>query len=151
MSDERSFRRLSALSASGSSARVLNLPWAHKTHADAPDALQPPLFHNKILNRAIILKHRLRAHELENAPPDRVVVTKVLIPIDANDLRHGAHTFLCGQRDLEAALPDLLGPGLEPGSRDRTLLQVLDELPSLDPFLLREHLKLHGIRAGDGY
>jgi len=151
MADERSFRRLSALSASGSSARVLNLPWAHRTHANAPGALQPPLFHNRLLNRAIILKHRLRAHELENAPPDRSVVTKVLIPIDANDLRHGAHSFLCGQRDLEAALPDLLGPGLEPGSRDRILLSVLDELPSLDPFLLREHLKRRGIEAGDGY
>ncbi|HTJ58276.1 MAG TPA: hypothetical protein VL418_12005 [Devosiaceae bacterium] len=151
MVEQRSIRRLSALAASGSSARVLNLPWVHKAHGHAPEALQPPLFHNRLLNRAIILKHRLRAHELENAPPGRSVVTKVLIPIDATDLRHGAHSFLCGQRDLEAALPDLLGPGLEPGSRDRRLLTVLDELPSLDPFLLREHLKLHGIQAADGY
>ncbi len=151
MFEERSVRRLTALAASGSSARVLNLPWVHKTHEHEPDALRPPLFQNKLLNRAIILKHRLRAHELDNAPPGRSVVTKVLIPIDASDLRHGAHSFFCGQRDMEAALPDLLGPGLEPGSQDRLLLSLLDELPSLDPFLLREHLKLHGIQPADAY
>jgi hypothetical protein len=146
---DRTLRRLNALAESGSSARVLNLPWAHSIHQ--PEAMEPPLFRNKLLNRAIILKHRVRAHEFEEAPEGRSVVTKIIIPIDTTDLRRGAHWFFYGRRDMDASLPEMLGPGVEKGSQDRLILELLDQLPSLDPFLLREQLKLHGIEAGEGY
>lgn len=149
MALDRTIRRLNALAESGSSARVLNLPWAHSIHQ--PEALEPPLFKNKLLNRSIILKHRVRAHEFEEAPEHRSVVTKIIIPIDATDLRRGAHWFFYGRRDMDSALPEMLGPGVEKGSQDRLILDLLDQLPSLDPFLLREQLKLHGIAPGEGY
>jgi hypothetical protein len=151
LSQDRTLRRLNSLAESGSSARVLNLPWAHSAHQLQPEAMEPPLFKNKLLNRAIILKHRVRAHEFEEAPEGRSVVTKVIIPIDATDLRRGAHWFFYGKRDMDVSLPEMLGPGVERGSQDRQILELLDQLPSLDPFLLREQLKLHGIEAGEGY
>jgi len=149
VAQDRTLRRLNALAESGSSARVLNLAWAHTKQE--PSALDPPLFKNKLLNRSIILKHRVRAHELDEAPEGRSVVTKIMIPIDATDLRRGAHWFFYGRRDMDASLPEMLGPGVEKGSRDRLILDLLDQLPSLDPFLLREQLRLHGITPGDGY
>ncbi len=87
-----------------------------------------------MLNRSIILKHRLRPHEYQNFPSPRPTVTKVLIPIDGTDLRSGAHSFFIGQAGFEAMAEQAFGNDLRPGSRDRQLLDLIDNLPSLDPF-----------------
>ncbi len=51
----------------------------------------------------------------------------------------GRYVFI-GQRGYEAILTELLGEGLS-RMEDRKTLDVLGEIPSFDPFLLREHLK----------
>jgi hypothetical protein len=151
-STDRSLRRLTTLERSASTARVLNLLATHKRDPDDLELLAQPFFENRILNRSIILKHRLRPHEqIEFAAPSASTVTKVLIPIDQTDLRAGARSFFVGQSNFEDLLDHAFGSDLKAGARDRRVLDLLAELPSLDPFLLRERMRANDLHAARGY
>ena len=151
MEADRGTRRLTALQHSASTARVLNLMATHRKAPDDRELTTNPFFTNKLLNRSIILKHRLRPHEYADFATPRPTMTKVLLPIDVTDLRHGAHSFFLGQDRFDSLLNETFGDDLKPGSRDRTVLDLIDNLPSLDPFLLREHLRGSEIEPARGY
>ncbi|MGZ3313602.1 MAG: hypothetical protein ACXU8Q_05510 [Caulobacteraceae bacterium] len=137
---------------SASTARVLNLLATHKRDPADLELAAQPFFENRILNRSIILKHRLRPHEqLEFGAPSVSTVTKVLIPIDQTDLRAGARSFFVGQSNFEDLLDHAFGADLRPCGRDRRVLDLLAELPSLDPFLLRERMRANDLHAARGY
>ena len=141
METDRSVRRLTALRETGSTARILNLTAIHRKHRLDPDFLDAPFFTQRLLNRSIILKHRLRPSEYGLFLTPKPTATKILIPIDSEDLRAGAHFAFVGQRNFEEVMTAAFGDGLKGGSRDRTVLDLIDSLPSLDPFLLREQLR----------
>lgn len=98
-----------------------------------------------MLNRSIILKHRLRTNELDLFEEQRSVVTKIILPMDRNDLRIGGQYIFLGQKGEDVALSYLTNDGTPEGARDRKTLMVLDHLPSFDPFLVREHLRRQGL------
>ena len=151
MENDRSIRRLTALERSASTARVLNLLSNHRRAPDDEELNRNPFFENRILNRSIVLKHRLRAHELAQFSSGATTVTKILIPIDQRDLRSGARSFFIGQNDFEDLVNEAFGGSLKPGTRDRRTLDVLAGLPSLDPFLLREQLRANDLNPARGY
>jgi hypothetical protein len=147
----RSVRSLERLERSASTARVLNLRAVARLKGGDPDYLAHPLFQNATLNASIIVKHRLRVDELEQFGAPRGVATKILIPIDANDLRLGARYVFIGQRQFERALFDAFGLVAGDDNRDLRVLEILDETPTLDPFLLREQLRRHGLEPARCY
>ncbi|MEO6339157.1 MAG: hypothetical protein ABIO39_03875 [Caulobacteraceae bacterium] len=151
MDNDRSVRRLTDLAQSASTARVLNLVAIHTKLGEDPELAAAPFFKNRLLDRSIILKHRLRPHEYGDFATPRPSVTKVLIPIDTNDLRAGAHSFFVGQKDFDQIATSVFGDDLKPGSRDRRVLDLIDGLPSLDPFLLRENLRSNDIEPARAY
>jgi hypothetical protein len=151
MDNDRSVRRLTALVESASTARVLNLLATHRRLGDDPDLLKAPFFANKLLNRGIILKHRVRPHEAAHFGAPRSNATKILIPIDTADLRSGARTVFVGQKDFDRVVRSVFGEDLTPGSADRRILDLIDGLPSFDPFLLREHLRASDVTPAPGY
>jgi hypothetical protein len=151
MEPDRGLRRLTALEQSASSSRVLNLLSTHRKSPRDLDLQNNPMFRNRILNRSIIVKHRLRPDEYSSFIQPRPTVTKVMIPIDGTDLRSGAHSFFVGQTGFEAIVENNFGEDLRVGSRDRQVLDLLDALPSLDPFLLREYLRKNGFEPARGY
>ncbi len=140
MNADRTIRRLTNLSRSASTARVLNLHEVNNRFI-FDSILCEPFFKNPVLNRSIILKHTIRPAELELFEGRSGVATKVLIPIDESDLRAGAHCFFVGERAFEGIAEELFNQALRAGSRDRIVLDLMDQLPSLDPFLLRENLR----------
>ena len=148
---DRTIRRLTALQQSASTARVLNLLTVHRRNPNDPDLIAYPFFQSRLMDRAIILKHRLRPHEYGLFTSPRPTATKILIPIDGADLRAGARSAFVGQKDFSAALESVFGDDLRQGSRDRRVLDLVDELPSLDPFLLREHLRANGVEPARTY
>lgn len=151
METDRSVRRLTALEQSASTARVLNLLATHRKFPNDADLAQAPMFRNVLLDRSIILKHRLRPHEYNYFVSPRPTATKVLIPIDGSDLKAGARAFFVGQKDFDSVAETAFGADLRQGSPDRRVLELLDALPSLDPFLLREHLRANGIEPARAY
>ena len=148
---DRTVRSLIALEESASTARVLNLVAARRQAKLDPSMNERPFFENSNLNGSIIVKHRLRPHELDLFHQPLSATTKIMAPIDATDLKLGARYLMVGQKDFDQAAFEMFGEGMRPGRRDRQVLDLIDELPSLDPFLLREHLKRNGIEPARRY
>ena len=151
MAADRSFRSLTALT-SASTSRVLNLLAISQAHGDKEGYQRNPLFSSPHLNTAIIVKHRLRSDETSLFATQRAVGTKVIIPFEASNLRAGGKSLMVGQRGYESLLREVChyGERYDP-SRDMKVLELLDRIPSLDPFLLREHLRSNEISPDSCY
>jgi hypothetical protein len=150
-SADRSVRSLLHLQASASTARTLNLIAVWERHGEEAEYRRKPFFEHPVLNRSIIVKHRLRANERDAFKDERSGATKIILPIDGTDLRLGARAFFIGQRGYENLLDELYGGDDVALRRDAPLLKLVDTLPSLDPFLMRERLKKGGFNPARCY
>jgi len=146
---DRAIRNLAHLRRSASTARVLNLLKVSTEHGHEADWRERPIFRTPALNRALIIKHRLRRDELDSFHLRRQVATKVVIPIDSEDLKTGGRFVFVDQRSFERMMQEAFG--LDPDHQDIKTLRLMDVLPSLDPFLLREQLKRAGIEPAPCY
>ncbi len=144
-------RSLASLDNVISSSRVLNLNNIYKKNRVSSDYRQKPLFSNIQLNRAIILKHRLRPGERAEFTDGRSVATKILFPLDPMEIKLGAQYLFVGQKDFEGRLCEILGERTLNLAGDLVILQLLDSIPSLDAYLLRQFLERGGIRPADCY
>lgn len=146
-------RDLSLIRASGSTARVLNLALTYERFGETEDYKAKPLFRNARLNRALIVKHVLRAHERDLFTRPSTSATKVILPYAAAELELGGVSFMVGESRFERLLRDAVG-GYENEAdfqADAELLRVLGGLPSFDPFLMRERLRTMGIDPARAY
>ena len=153
---DRAIRSLTHLKRSASTARVLNLLHVWEENGPGPDGVmrdpawaERPMFRTPALNRAIIIKHRLRRDEIDLLPGRRHVATKVLMPIDSADLKTGGRYLFVDQTNFERSLKEVFG--LRNGHEDIETLRLIDKLPSLDPFLLREQLRRGGVDPAPCY
>ena len=151
MAVDRSVRSLSALEGA-SSSRVLNLIAIGQANIDNEKHKNAPLFLSPVLNRSLVLKHRLRADEVDFFTNRRALVTKIIIPFERTDLKFGGRSLFVGQRGFDELLHDV-GNYKEKVDmkRDLDVLRLIDGVPSLDPFLLREHLRCHDILPDSSY
>ncbi|MEO8301244.1 MAG: hypothetical protein ABI608_05595 [Rhizomicrobium sp.] len=148
---DRTFRCLSTLN-TASSSRVLNLAAIDQAQTGNENHGKAPLFISKVLNSAIILKHRLRADEVDLFAQPRVQATKIIVPFQKTNLRSGGQSIFIGQKGFAKSLADI-GRYKDPADikRDLDVLRLFDKVPSLDPFLLREYLRDNGIRPDASY
>lgn len=144
------YRSLLALTQTASSSRVLNLNYPRAPLPD-PNSGEKPFFASRALNRAIIIKHRMRAHEAELAGGSLRTATKVVIPLVADDLKLGGQAFFVNQRGYRDLVASFNENSPEDAERDLRLLNLLDDLPSLDPFLLKELLDRNGFKIDPSY
>ena len=148
---DRSIRSLVNLKTNASTTRTLNLLAVWRLHGETQAYGERPFFHSSMLNRSIIVKHRLRRDELDLFRTPRHVATKVILPLDHADLRIGGRSFFVGQHDYNRLVTETSLQGEAKGLRDDRLLQHLDSLPSLEPFLLRERLREAGYLPAQCY
>lgn len=148
MSD-RSIRNLAHLHRSASTARVLNLHRVALDYGQTDAWRERPIFRNSALNRALLIKHRLRRDEIDLFNLRRHVATKIVVPIDAAELGAGGRAIFVDQRGFERGMQDIFG--LAEDHPDLVILRLMDKLPSLDPFLLREQLSRHGVEPASCY
>src|SRR5689334_22660055 len=138
---DRSVRYLSALGGS-STPRVLNLAACAATRGSHGGQTPRHLIQSPVIGHAILVKHRVRAHE-EFLFGHRIDLgTKVIVPADPADLSLGGESFFVDQRGFSGKLREIgryPNGGLE---GDSEILQRISELPSLDLFLVREHLQM---------
>jgi hypothetical protein len=146
-------RDLSLIRASGSTARVLNLALVYERHGETEDYNQKPLFKNKQLNRALLLKHALRPHERDLFERPVKTVTKVILPYSVKELELGGVSIFVGERRYEKMLRDSAGRDQDAAAfeSDLDLLRTLAALPSFDPFLMRERLRHAGVEPARCY
>jgi len=135
-------RDLSLIRASGSTARVLNLALTFERFGDSDEFRQSPLFQCEPLNRALIVKHALRPHERALFEHPTEHATKIIFPFSPTELGLGGTSVLLGETQFEKIFRSIVGDGVDPNALDvdMELLHLLNEVPSFDPFLLREQL-----------
>ncbi len=68
--------------------------------------------------------------------------------MDRGDLKAGGRWAFVGERGYDSILAQLIGEVGVDGAVDKKTLEALDQIPSFDPFLLREHLRRTGCRRG---
>ena len=145
-SNERIYRSLRGLEKTASTSRVLNLAALAVRHAGNPEHSAAPLFKSPVLNGSVLLKHRLRVDEVDLFEGLARTSTKLIVPFDKADLSLGGRTVFVGEKGWLPILSELRG-GSDDVMRDVEILEAIDQLPSLDPFLLREHLKRRGFEV----
>ncbi|HVW74531.1 MAG TPA: hypothetical protein VHC39_12900 [Rhizomicrobium sp.] len=151
MGADRTFRSLASLS-TASTSRVLNLLAISRSHGENKEFTQNAMFSSPMLNSAIILKHRLRADEVDLMLSSRCIGTKVIIPFEKTDLRSGGKSLIVGQKGYEEMLREAGHYGERYDiDHDLKVLRLLDQIPSLDPFLLREHLRTNDVNPDARY
>jgi hypothetical protein len=150
LSNDRTTRFLSALDGA-STSRVLNLRQIARAHAKDPDHAAKPLFLSAIVNSSFILKHRIRGDETFLFSSTRSSGTKLIIPFDPSDLRTGGRAIFVDQRGFAENLRAAGHYTDDKLERDMLVLRLLNAVPSLDPFLLREHLRNHEIDVAPCY
>ena len=150
MQHKAAVRSLAALR-EASSARVLNLLAVKRVHGQTDEYKRKPFFESPVLNGSILLKHRLRPDDYFLFLEPTTNATKILLPLDKGDLRLGGTSFFYGQRGYMEVMRELGRYGGGSMERDLKTLEVLNELPSLDPFLVHERFQLEGIDVADCY
>ena len=133
------------------SSRLLDLSQIHKRWSQFQDHAERPLFENRILNRAIILKYTPRPGELFEYAERRVKSTKILFPLDRDDLSLGSFSGLVGQKDFSRMMSRHLDGSDRLSERDERVMGLIDQLPTLDPFLLHAMLKSNGVEVCQVY
>lgn len=147
---DRTIRLLCALEAATTS-RVLNLRHIARVHAQDSEHGAMPLFLSPVINTAFVVKHRIRTDEEYLFPSTRAAGTKIIVPFDLQDLRAGGHSFFVDQRGFVDLLRRAGHYSDDKFERDIQVLHLLNAIPSLDPFLLREHLRNHKIEVAACY
>jgi hypothetical protein len=83
------------------------------------------------------------------------VTTKIILPIDPDDLSLGGASFMLSERMAGRILEDKLGlkrKSEEPRVvRDLKLLEILDSLATLDPFIVRERFAVDGYKLPEAF
>jgi hypothetical protein len=133
------------------SSRLLNLSMIQMRWGEWEDHAARPLFEHRILNRAIIMKCTPRPGELFEYAERRIKSTKVMFPLDRHDLSLGSFSGLVGQKDFSRIMARHLGGPDHLSERDEWVLALMDQLPTLDPFLLYARLKSSGLDVSQLY
>jgi hypothetical protein len=118
----------------------------------AADAAAVPFFRNKILNNLVLIKDTIPEEVLQART--RAIGTKLYFPFNEGDIYEGGRTIFVHDRRLEQALADTFGEGAfskEALEEDVRILTLLDKLPSLDPFLLKDAFLNAGIKVNEAY
>lgn len=147
----RDVRSLANLGDTASTSRVLNLSQVYATSAREKDYQLKPFFRDSQLNKCILVKHTLRSNERELFTRIRRTATKIILPFDVSDLKLGGRSIMVNQIGFDHFCRSYLNSDETISSNDVQVLKLLDQLPSLDPFLVREHLSRNGYRPGACY
>lgn len=133
------------------SSRVLNLCRIHQEWRDVEDYALHPLFENKALNKSIVIKQAVTAHESMHIRKGKMRATKLLFPLDRGDYSLGGLYLFVGQNNFSNELAKHFSGAHRLSDRDEEVLHMLDELPTLDPFLLYALLKSNDLHVSEVY
>ena len=115
----------------------------------SPFFFKMPKMHGLILIKEAILDH------LRRGPDDPVVGMKLYFPYNQEDVYEGGRSVYFHESNLSLVLNEQFGlKGVEANDdlrHDMRMLEILDGLPSLDGFLMRDQLEIAGLPANDNY
>lgn len=127
------------------SARVLNL-LAPTVTLEAETQNPPGLpFRHADLNRSYVIKETDDQAIARGKRGDATLTTKLFFPFNREKPQEGGHSIVLSNDNYESMLKDFMAfdPDKNPesGEHDRAMLKIIRELPSLDPFLLKDQFE----------
>ncbi|ESQ91174.1 hypothetical protein ABAC460_06325 [Asticcacaulis sp. AC460] len=147
----RDVRNLANLGETASTSRVLNLSQIYLSSSKEKEYQLRPFFRDSQMNKAILVKHTLRANERDQFSRSRRTATKIILPFDPLDLKLGGRSIFVNQMGFDSFCRNYFNTDDISGNTDVQVLRLLDASPSLDPFLVREHLSRNGFKPGACY
>lgn len=151
VASSRDVRNLANLGETASTSRVLNLAQISLDSARDKEYQLKRFFRDSQLNKCILVKHTLRANERDLFGRSKRTATKIILPFDVSDLKLGGRSIFVNQVGFDAFCRAFFNIDDIHSNSDVQLLRLLDQLPSLDPFLVREHLSRNGYKPGACY
>ena len=119
----------------------------HQLLAANPDALQ--FFRNKQLNTILLIKDSVPVEQGAGG-----IGTKIYFPFNNNDIYEGGRTIFVTDPHLKKCITEQFGENAlnkEALDEDLKILHILDHLPSLDPFLLKDVFQRRNIPMNNDY
>lgn len=132
------------------SSRVFNVNEMTR-RIQAKDPAAQLFFRNKPLNTVVLIKDTVPASERNGG---RHTGTKLYFPFDDNNIYEGGRSIFIHDSSVRQAIVGKLGKETvqqDVLEEDMKILRVLDKLPSLDPFLMKDVFRLEGIAMNDAY
>lgn len=112
----------------------------------------PAFFRTKALNNIVVIKDTVP--ESERRLLGSSVGTKLYFPFNEQDIYEGGRTIFLHGKGIDRAIEDYCGEGAitkESLAADLAILNVLNQLPSLDPFLMKDAFLRAGIDIHEAY
>jgi hypothetical protein len=114
-----------------------------------------PLFHTRELNRAILVKEARPNPATSRYKVRKSVGTKLYLPYNIDNIYEGGKSVFIDDPLIEAILRDHAGLNLDTGGAeaeaDYEILKLMEDIPSLDPFLVKDKLEIEGHKVNDHY
>ncbi|MAJ63274.1 MAG: hypothetical protein CL558_08290 [Alphaproteobacteria bacterium] len=116
----------------------------------------PLFFENLGLNYTIFIKDMNPAYSHgDEDSPEKPIGMKIYVPFDTDNVYAGGKSIFASDRGFRNAITEVIGEGnhIRPESiaRDLRLIEILDSMPALDPFLVRDMMISHGIEIDERY
>ena len=118
----------------------------------AKDAAAPTFFRNKPLNAVVLIKDTIPEDQRRGAAS--AIGTKLYFPFNENEIYEGGRTIFVHDSHLHQAIAEAFGQGAlsdEALAEDMRILGILNKLPSLDPFLMKDVFLREGVTINDAY
>lgn len=145
--------QLSRMLQAGSS-RVFNCAALHRNVLAEGGAPGQFLFKTRDLNNAIFMKETYPDDGMRESA-SKPVGTKIFFSYSEKADLDGGRSIFLNDRNLRTALQFQAGmsdsPESEEAEADLKILRILDDLPSVDPFLFRERMEAEGFDPHPGY
>lgn len=133
------------------SPRVFNCnAMTRRVFAANPQA--EPFFHNKPLNMTVLIKDAAPEDDRRSGAPP--VGTKIYFPFNETNIYEGGRTIFLHDRHLEPSIIGQYGEGAiakDALAYDMRILRILEKIPSLDPFLLKDIFLRNDMKINDAY
>ena len=142
------------------STRVLNclLIGDRISQSSSPQGL---LFQHRFLNKAILVKDREQTQKDNKTSSGRShggrnrIGLKMYFPFEPKDIYSGGQSIFFDPEHFQKTLIDTFGniEGMKPDdyARDQKILTALQDIPTLDPFLVRDKLTSEGLQVDSRY
>jgi hypothetical protein len=146
-------RYLKPILDSGSS-RVFNCnDIVHKLERENVE--NPYIFKNRSMHNMVLIKEALARDDMRH-PQGFAIGTKLYVPYNNADVYEGGRSIFLHSPHLLQVFQEQFGvrdegDKAEGLAHDLRILNTLDELPSLDGFLMRDALELEGIAVNEHY
>ena len=115
----------------------------------------PYLFKTPAMHHLVLIKEALRYDDPRH-PKGHVIGSKLYVPYNADQLYEGGRSVFFHSPNLMQVFHEQFGVEQNDATaagidHDMKIFRVLDQLPSLDGFLMSDALELEGIKANDAY